>query len=65
VVDSDKFSLCDLISDLSGEFCWGSYQTPKIWMFDKDEGRDVRLVSELQIQSCLECIKMKENFHLL
>lgn len=24
VVDSDRFSLCDLISDLSDELCWGS-----------------------------------------
>jgi hypothetical protein len=30
VVDSHKFSLCDLISDLSEEICWGSCQVPKI-----------------------------------
>jgi MuDR family transposase len=58
VVDSDRFSLCELISGLSEELCWGSCQTPKIWMFDKNEGRDVGVVSESQI---LEMFRMYQN----
>jgi MuDR family transposase len=48
-VDSDRFSLCDMVSDLSGEITWGSCQKPKIWMFDKKEGRDVEIIYESQI----------------
>jgi hypothetical protein len=48
-VDSDRFSLCDIFSNLVGEITWGSCKKPKIWMFDKKEGRDVEIVSESQI----------------
>jgi hypothetical protein len=50
VVDSDKFSLCKLISGLKEEVSWGICQTPKTWFFEKkNESRDVELLFESQI----------------
>jgi MuDR family transposase len=49
VVDSDKFSLVDLKSDLFEKIGWGSSQTPKIWFLDKTEARELDLLSESQI----------------
>jgi hypothetical protein len=58
VIDSNRFSLCELIHNLSEEICWGSCQTPKIWMFDRNEGKDVGVVSESQIS---EIFRMYQN----
>jgi hypothetical protein len=49
VVDPDNFLLFDMNSDLLDELSWRESQTPKIWILDKKEGRDVALVSEAQI----------------
>ena len=58
VVDSDRFSLCDLRSYLFDDLCWGSCQTPKIWIFDKNDGKEVEVVSESQIS---EMFRMFQN----
>jgi hypothetical protein len=58
VVDSDRFSLCDLNMDLLKELGWGRGQTLKIWILDKNDGREAGLVSESQIP---ELFKMYEK----
>jgi hypothetical protein len=58
VVDSDRFSLCDLNMDLLKELGWGRGQALKIWILDKNDGREAGLVSESQIP---ELFKMYEK----
>jgi hypothetical protein len=58
VVDSDRFSLCDLNMDLLKELGWRRGQAPKIWILDKNDGREAGLVSESQIP---EIFKMYEK----
>ncbi|XP_078153161.1 uncharacterized protein LOC144548368 [Carex rostrata] len=65
VVDSDRFSLCDLRSDLFDDLCWGSCQTPKIWMFDKNDGREVEVVSESQIPEMFRMFQNERKISLL
>jgi hypothetical protein len=57
--------LCDLISDLSEEICWGSCQVPKIWVFDKNKGADVGLLTESQIPSMFMMYHKEKKISLL
>jgi hypothetical protein len=49
VVDSDRFSLCDLRSYLLEDLSWGRLQTPMIWILDQNEGTKATLEFESQI----------------
>ncbi|XP_078164438.1 uncharacterized protein LOC144559293 [Carex rostrata] len=62
VVDSDRFSLCDAISGISDEISWGSCQTLRILVFDKNEGKEVGVLSESQI---LEMFRMYQKERLI
>jgi MuDR family transposase len=65
VIDSNRFSLCELIHNLSEEICWGSCQTPNIWMFDRNEGKDVRVVSESQISEIFRMYQNERKFSFI
>jgi MuDR family transposase len=63
-VDSYRFSLCELFSNLAEEITWGSCQKPKIWIFDKKEGRDMEIVSESQILEMFNMYQIERKFLL-
>jgi MuDR family transposase len=65
VVDSDKFSLCELMTNLKEEISWGSSQLPKIWFFDKNKDREVGISSESQIPNIFRMYEMERKISIL
>jgi MuDR family transposase len=65
VIDSDMFSLCDLMSDLSNQISWGICQTPRVWFHDKNKGKDVGLLNESQMPEMFRIYQEERSILLL